>query len=358
VQVDFWPLPNVPSRVVDAWRDLAGRALEPNPYAEPELVLSAARWLPHQPAAELLTVTDRNEMVACLPVTRRRKWRRIPWPTIAVWRHDYAFLGTPMIDADQAGAACGALLRAGTARRSMLALEWMPSDGPVCAAVAQAAADHAVRPVVYEQFARAAVAPTEAAPRLTLSSDRRRKLRRMSRRLGTMLAADVQVADRAGDSAAVERFLALEAAGWKGRAGTAMASRPGHGDFLREVCRSYADVGRLRLHVLEAGDRMAAAMCTLRAGDGLFLFKIAHEPELAAFSPGIQLVVAGCEGSDARWIDSCASPEEVWLNQLFPSTRKISTLLIPPRGEIGKALTSGVGAFVRARDTRGGRSLR
>jgi CelD/BcsL family acetyltransferase involved in cellulose biosynthesis len=209
--------------------------------------------------------------------------------------------------------------------------------------------------VVYERFSRAATTPCATAPRLTLSGDRRRRLRRLARQLGATLGGEVQMVERAGDPAVVERFLALEALGWKGRGGSAMACRPGHADFVREVCRAYAEAGRLRLHTLEAGGRIAAVICELRAGDGLFLFKIAHDPHIGRYSPGTQLVVASCESSDARWIDSGAAPGASWLNDLFPEQRMIASLLVSPEGPTGKLLASGVGAFVAARNARGGR---
>jgi CelD/BcsL family acetyltransferase involved in cellulose biosynthesis len=275
-----------------------------------------------------------------------------------VWRHDYCFLGTPLVGVDRPEAALEALLAAGTTAASMMALEWLPTGGAVAAGVMAATSHHRARPVTYERFSRAATERGDTGPRLTLSSDRRRRLRRLSRKLSTAAGGDVRVVDRAGDLAAVERLFVLEAAGWKGRSGTALASRPGHADFVREVCRTFADAGRLRLHTLEAGDQVTAVICGLRAGDGLFLFKIAHDPCLGKYSPGTQLVVASSESSDAGWIDSGASPGETWLNDLFPAQRTIATLVVPPEGTGGKVLASGVGAFVAARDARAGRWLR
>jgi len=344
--------------VVGAWRDLAAQTLEPNPFAEPDFVLPAAQHLSDQGAPHLLVVCDGSEMVACTPIVRLRRWRRVRWRTVAVWRHDYCFLGTPLAHPARAEAALAELLRAGTATGSMMAFEWLPADGKVCATVTRVAGHERVRPVAYEQFSRAAGQPSVTGLQLALSGDRRRRLRRLARQLGATLGGEVTVTDRAGDPATVDTFLALEAAGWKGRGGTALALRPGHADFLREVCRAYADTGRLRLHSLEAGGHVAAVLCGLRAGEGLFLFKIAHDPELARWSPGTQLLVAACERSDARGIDSGAAPDETWLNELFPSQKVITTLLVPPRGRVGELLTLGVRSFVAVREARESRRRR
>ena len=56
-----------------------------------------------------------------------------------------------------------------------------------------------------------------------------------------------------GGAEAIERFLTLEAAGWKGVAHTATPSTAGEADFFRAVCSSFAADNRLRLLSLEAG---------------------------------------------------------------------------------------------------------
>src|SRR5439155_13614414 len=115
------------------------------------------------------------------------------------------------------------------------------------------------------------------------------RLRRLRRAFERELGAPLEAIDRSGQPEAVERFLALEASGWKGRRGTAMASRPGHADFFREMCAGAGSAGRLELLSLEAAGQVLAMKCSLFAGDGLFYLKAAYDEAHARYSPGVQL---------------------------------------------------------------------
>jgi hypothetical protein len=65
----------------------------------------------------------------------------------------------------------------------------------------------------------------------------RRELRRLVRRLDELGGLALRRLGPSDDAAPwVERFLELEASGWKGRAGTAMAADPGHRAFLERIC--------------------------------------------------------------------------------------------------------------------------
>jgi len=156
------------------------------------------------------------------------------------------------------------------------------------------------------------------------------------------------------DPVASERFLALERAGWKGRAGTAFASSPRHAEFFRTVCERFADAGRLELLAFEAGDRTLAMKCNLLAGEAVFCFKIAFDEEFARFSPGLQLELDNVERfheGSAAWMDSCAAPDHPMINRLWPDRRRIQTVLLPSPGAVGRVSRCGA-RMARAWRTR------
>ena len=64
---------------------------------------------------------------------------------------------------------------------------------------------------------------------------------------------------------------------------------PSHADFFRTVCARFAAAGRLQLLVLSGGGIDIAWKVNFVAGDTVFCFKIAYDPEFARFSPGVQL---------------------------------------------------------------------
>lgn len=340
-----------------AWIALGERTTEPNPFFESAFLLPAIACL-GEPDVAILAVRDPvGEWRACLPVRSSRAWRRVPLRGLVTWRHPYGFLGTPLVARNSLEPAARTLLARLLDRPggSFAGLDLLAAEGPVTAAITEAAADSEVSPIVYADFARGALQHGSMNGSLPMSRKHERGLARVRRRLQEKLGDSVETVDRAGDPAAVERFLALEVAGWKGRQGTALSSLPGHADFFREACKEFADLGRLSLLSLEAGDRVLGMKVSLRAGDTMFGFKIAYDESLASFSPGIQLetdYMKRCEDADGiRFNDSCADPTNEMANRLWPDRRRIRALVLPARGFRG-ALAGRfleVAAAVRAR---------
>src|SRR4051812_50120245 len=81
------------------WRELAARALESNPFFEPEFAMPASRRL-GQEAALAVVASDAGDWIACLPVSFTARWKRLPIAAVTAWRHLYSFLGTPLVAPD------------------------------------------------------------------------------------------------------------------------------------------------------------------------------------------------------------------------------------------------------------------
>ncbi|MCC6339283.1 MAG: GNAT family N-acetyltransferase [Acidimicrobiia bacterium] len=351
------PIEGIGQDLVSAWASLAERAIEPNPYLEPMFVLPAARHLGERYPLALLAVHRGASMVAALPVVHRPSWRRIRWPGWATFRHDYCFLGTPLVDRDHLEPAAAALAGAsGRLGAGLFVMEWVRLDGPVVGALRGALAT-AGRfgagyrgPIRYERFERPALG-SGGRPRLAAS--RLRRYRRATGRLAGDAPAPEPVdrpAAEAGD--AVGAFLDLERSGWKGSAGTAFASRPGHADFLREVVDGFGAADRLRLVTMEDADHALAMTWHLKAPGAEFFFKTAYDESWKRAAPGIQVVAAAFEAAAATGasVDSCASPDERYLRELMPGRIPIGTLVFPPRGAGGVALRGAIRALIALRD--------
>jgi len=87
----------------------------------------------------------------------------------------------------------------------------------------------------------------------------------------------------------LERGLELEAAGWKGQAGSAILSRPNEAAFYRRVTRAAAEKGRLRLFGLTLDDRLIAF--NLMMGEGVLLswLKVTYDEAFARYGPAALL---------------------------------------------------------------------
>lgn len=79
----------------------------------------------------------------------------------------------------------------------------------------------------------------------------------------------------------------LEAAGWKGQVGTAMASKAGTARFYRALAHWAARRGSLRLAFLKLDGRMLAFDFSIEEGGTHYLLKTSYDPAFGRLGPGI-----------------------------------------------------------------------
>jgi CelD/BcsL family acetyltransferase involved in cellulose biosynthesis len=319
---------------IAAWQGLADRAAEPNPYYRPEFVQPAAN-AGDEPL--LVVASDGDDWIACLPVVRAARWRRLRLPCLAPWMPDHALIATPLLDRDRLHDAADALagFAANATDTAALILDPIDPDGAAGAALHAAFARAGVDPVVYAAWERAALRRRPENTYLTesLSGKRRKELRRQRRALGAELGGETGAVDRGHDPAAWDRFLELEASGWKGDEGTALAASPADARFFRSMCTATAPTGRLQVLALEAGGHTAAMQVNLIDGGQMFCFKVAYDAALSRFGPGALLeadaIDAFHESAAADFVDSCAPPDSELVNRMWPDRRRMQTLIVP-----------------------------
>jgi CelD/BcsL family acetyltransferase involved in cellulose biosynthesis len=342
-------------RHVAAWRELAREAAEPNPFFEPDCVLPAARHFGPRGAA-LLVVEDRGgEWLACLPATRlQRGGARLP--ALSAWRHVHAPLATPLVARSAVESAAERLLDLAlrTSRSGVVALPWLGDEGPVSAALLAALEQRGGRVALHRSFERAVMRrPTlDEGVEPLLGRGHRRDLDRLGRRLAEQLAGPLEVRDESARAAAVDGFLAVEASGWKGQQGTALASA-GHGAFFRELCDGFRARGRLQLLSLGTAERTVSYKCNLLAGDAVFCFKIAFDAACARYRPGLQLELRMLhvfrDEMEHAWMDSCAAPDSPLFEHLWPERRRIASYAFVDGGALGRLIEGGVSLARRSR---------
>lgn len=330
------------------WRELSARAIEPNPFFDPDYVLPLARGLGLSAELGLLVVPDGEGWMACMPVQRSRGWHRIPATGLTSWRGHplYGLLGTPLVAAETAEASLAALVEAAArlTPAAFAAFEWVGCDGPLWDLITPALERHSPDPVPFERFERAVLKRRGRPTYLeeTLSSKRRRELRRQMRQLGEELGGEPIVIDRAGDESAYDEFVALEAASRLGPSGTVIAADPDHHSFFGEMCRAFASRDALQMLTLVVEGQTVAMKCNLLAGEMIFCFKIAFDERWARFSPGILLEVEMVrifhESPGVEMIDSCADAGNPMINRLWPDRRPLATVLLPAAGLKGRLL--------------------
>lgn len=336
----------------DAWAGLARRAVEPNPFFEPEFVIAAAKS-PNAVAPRLLTMEDGGEWIACLPVGVMRH------VALTSWRHPYSYAGTPLVDPGWVDDFAVALVaERGKALDRQFLLLWESIDATITAAIRRAAADAGRVEVLFERISERAALERSSGVETHLAHlkrKRRREIERKREQLEAELGSELTLEDRSGDQAAVDEFLRLEAEGWKGKEGTAIATA-GDSDVFRSICAGFAATGQLEFLTLEASDVVLATQCNLSAGDTQFSFKVAYDERYRAFAPGLQLEVDSMrrfqEERTERLLDTCADPANDFLNRLWPDRQRTTIMVIGPGGLAGAAARHALEAAYRYR-TRG-----
>lgn len=356
----------------DAWEALARRALEPNPFLEPDYVTAALRHLsgPGQHPGVVFIWRDggaERELAGLIAISRPPRSLRMPVRSFGSWSHPHAFLGTPLLDRRCPEDPLRALIdwaRGPQRPGRLLRMERVASDGPFWRAL-QAAAGRDCRMLTMQTQHRPLFVRTESGDFDRyycegVSCSRRRHYRKLGRQLAERgRVVYTEASDSDACSGMSEQFLELEARGWKGRAGTAMASRPGEREFCRDVMRGFAARRRFRVLALQLDGRPIAIRSSLQSGSANFCFKTSFDPEFAHYSPGVLLEIEqlrrmSCDPS-LDWSDSCAASESTPLMWLWTERREIRSLLISfgdPLGAVCVAVLpvmSRFGAGVRRR---------
>jgi CelD/BcsL family acetyltransferase involved in cellulose biosynthesis len=329
---------------ISAWDALAGRAAEPNPFYESWYLLPSLRAFDPAGKIELLCVECNGELVGLLPIRRERDYYGRPLPHWRNWLHPNAFVGAPLVARGCEDAFWRELLgwcdaHAGPAL--FLHLAQMPTDGPLHRALAALLADRD-RPaatVLREERAmlRSALDPAEYFDG-AVNAKKRKELRRQHRRLeeeGELTTERTTGAP--GVAAWAAEFLALEHAGWKGHAGSALASDPGTARLFVEALAGAARRGRLERLAIRLDGRPLAMLATFLVPPGAFSFKTAFDERFARFSPGVLLQREALEllaRPEIDWTDSCAASGHPMIDHFWRERRAIAAHSIAIGGAV------------------------
>jgi CelD/BcsL family acetyltransferase involved in cellulose biosynthesis len=331
--------------IVAAWRDLAARALEPNIFYEPEFALAAASVFGDDVGAVLVwSGTQPRKLLGLFPARVVHRRYGLKLPALVGWTHPYAPFGTPLVERDAAEPVITAFLAhlAGDpSLPGLLVLPLLAEDGPFAIVLRNILRRAQMPSADYARHRRALLEPGENRSDYvdhTLSAHRQRELRRTARRLADLGAVLFTAAmEPAAIGAAMEDYLALEAGGWKGEAGTAARH---HGEvevFVRTALSALAADGKVTIDRLLLDGRSVAAAVTLRSGDHAWYWKTAYEERFARYAPGVLLTAALTEElaqnpAIAR-TDSCAAPGNPMLDQIWGERLALCSRLIAVRPE-------------------------
>jgi len=102
----------------------------------------------------------------------------------------------------------------------------------------------------------------------------------------------------------LEEAFQVEASGWKGHKGTALASDLLRQSFYRRYAAAACEKGILRLSLLRIGGRAAAMQFAVEWGKRFWLLKIGYDEEFSRCSPGTLLMLETLRYAAGRGLQS------------------------------------------------------
>ena len=330
-----------------AWSALARHAPEPNPFATPEFVLPAARWLtPEQPP--WVALIERNDHAAHALIgvgcfTAQRPDLFVPVPHLRSYQTLHTFRSGMLCAAGESSAVAESLMRflaTKGARWQAITFQNLRADCPVLRSLQeQHMQTHWFERHSFQRPCLRVSTGVDYEDRLRASE--RKDLLRRQRRLqerGNIHYRMLQ-GDEA-DASAMQTHLALEHAGWKGKAGTSMLTSPAQSRFFVEMMERFRRTGGAVIAETLCDGDVIASTSNLLLGDTLNGFKTGWDPGYAAMSPGRLNELHLFKQIPASWpcvttFDS-QSQEDSYLADLLPDRQAMitGTLTITTLGDL------------------------
>ena len=318
---------------VAAWEWLANRAVEPNPFFEPWFLLPSIEQFAGSEDCAIFALFDGLRLVGLMPIAAEQRYYGYPVPHVSAWLHDNSFCAAPLVAKGWEEAFWRALLELIDARYGsalLLHLPQLPAHGPLTAALDAVLAEDARGSYVALDSERAMLASNlepDAYFEQAMSAKKRKELRRQHKRLaeeGTLTFERTEGPE--GIEAWIADFLTLEAAGWKGEAGSALANAEATRAFFTATLAGAAQSGRLERLALYLDGKPIAMLANFLCAPGAFSFKTAFDERFARFSPGLLLQIENLQllsRDGIEWADSCAVQGHSMIERIWREKRTI-----------------------------------
>lgn len=322
---------------------LGDQAADPNTQFESTTLASAMIHLAGGSDVEIALVwsdadgAGQRELLGVFPYRALRGRFGVPLPVWQVWTHIHSYNATPLLRAGREKQALARFL-AFAGQCGVVAVEFplCQGDGTFSAALDNVVSERGF-PIRETDRHQRAFLKSELKGEDYFTQTMRKKKRKEYGRLWNRLSeeGDVQLTahDASSDFAGwMDRFLALEAKGWKGQRGTALKAVPSERAFFMEICKGAQAQDKLHCLDLTVDGTPIAMLASFRAGRGLYTFKIAFDEDYGRFSPGAQLMMRGgamlLDDPRFDWIDSCAIPDHPMIDHIWSERRVMRSVII------------------------------
>jgi hypothetical protein len=338
--------------LVEELDHLCVRTIEPNIFFNPRFLAPAMPRLEDR-EVRLAVIRegdeDRSRLRFLVPFSVEKPPVPLGVAIMRAWSSPFGPLGTPLIDNDDPVSVVEDLLdmlsRPHLKLPKVLVLPDMRLDGPVASVLRTVALGRNLsfhETLKFERPFLDSRLDGEDYLKNSLRAHHYREFRRLKRRLGDLGRLEYTVARQPDEiRRGVEAFLALEAAGWKGRERTAMAIDRYRAAFAREAVHGLAERDMCRVHTLTLDGKVIACLIVFIENGCAYTWKTAYDENYSAYSPGTLLMIevtrTHLDDPNIMATDSCAVPDHPVMSRIWSERRAIGTLVIGLTPEADRA---------------------
>ena len=336
------------------WQQLADRPLEHNVFYEPWMLLPAMRHLATGKDLRVMMIFRRtasmgegSELVGVFPLEYHH-FKRSRFRVVSLWRHPHCYFCTPLVKPEGARQVLAFFLEL-MQQRGLLLMAFRTVSGEVGFNSALRMAIREQQWLLFSEFhsrpmLQPAQTPEEYLRDAGISGRRRRHWRRLERRLAELGRLEYST-DTSEPELWAERFLRMEAGGWKGRSGSALNSASASREFFLKMIREAHRRNRLMAISLLLEGQAIAQRLSFISGPEAFAFKSAYDERFARYSPGVLVELANLRHMhtrrDLKSMDSCtACTKNSPVNNLWSQCRAIQTVFTAPDNGVSRLLFS------------------
>jgi CelD/BcsL family acetyltransferase involved in cellulose biosynthesis len=337
-------------RLAAEWRTLCAEEHRAQPFFQPEWIAAYVRAFAADKTLMLFTARRQGRLCAVLPLIHERATlhgipvRKLRSPSnVHSCRFDFIVRSGAEEEAVQA------LWQALQQRSDWDVIELLdvPQDGlgerlQNCAANEAFPVGQWTMPAGSYLPLAVSGATTEAKLEATLqqvSLKRRNEIRRLRRKLEEQAVVRVSCEEQP-ERTELDRFYALERAGWKGQQGTAIACDDRVRLFYDTLAQTFAERGQVLLYRMDYGEQTIAMQFCVTNGTTCYLLKPAFDEAFRKYSPGHLLVAEVLRDLLERGLTAydLMSPESEWKRYWTKTTHAQAHCYIFRQGFIGRTL--------------------
>ena len=283
-----------------------------------------------------------NQLNAVAALKKMSLPAQIPVPIAQSWNNGFLFSGTPLINGGNPCSAMEDLLHDARSKLDAKAVIFrkVQCDSRFDETLEQLSRNTIAGFHLFNSHERAALKCNTAYDQWfaeNFSRKRRKEYRRLRNRLAETGHLQSTVW-QPGTSVEpwVEEFLKLEAAGWKGRRGTAIACNKEQKAHLQHALPQMAQIGSLLFWKITLDERPIASMFGFLENNQVWLGKMAFDETLSQFSPGVLVILDATRDLLARGnvvlADSSADPDHPMINNIWRDRVQVADYLIATPG--------------------------